>query len=638
MVVWVLHQEGTHMRILAAILAVTVSPLALTQGLAADIDIASHIDAVTVYPDGAMVTRLAELAVPAGASSLIVKGLPAVIDPASIRVEARMDNALAIGSVEMRLSPADPSATINPELEAKIAVLREESDRVSARIEALEVKQKTITRYSELDPTKLARRNSPEDASSWKLTWDTIGEELARVNEELRVEHAKADELEKRMAALQKAQGPASGDEPGRDIVIAVEADGAAKGSLAFSYRVTQAGWMPRYEARFESAKEGKSSLELVRRATIIQRTGEDWENAAVSVSTTHTLGGTAAPQLAPLTVAIIEPPPPASAAAKVGKLTGGVVSSTSDSYAHNGISYDLPTRKGPPVSDVAGNLRNDQGNGWAVQGGTGVQAPMSGDGEGAWGSAQYSAGFKATLAVEDVPAQPRMAVLDAGPYQASFKVPGRVSVPRDGSQKTFTLSTASFAPELLARVTPAVDQTAYLEASFVETEEAPLLPGEVSITRDGVYVGKGRFPLVAPGDKAVLGLGADDRVKVVRVPLRQEDNAPSWIGNTRSRVAEFKTSIRNLHPARVKVAVLDRMPVAENDRVSVEALQTNTAPSETSVADQRGVSGWSFELPPGEQKDIRFGWRLSWPADREIRVGGNAPIQAYHFSGGSKF
>jgi hypothetical protein len=99
------------MRIFAATLALAVSPLALTQALAADIDIASHIEGVTVYPDGAMVTRLADLAVPAGASTLIVKGLPAVIDPASIRVEAAMDTALAIGSVEVRLSPADPSAT-----------------------------------------------------------------------------------------------------------------------------------------------------------------------------------------------------------------------------------------------------------------------------------------------------------------------------------------------------------------------------------------------------------------------------------------------------------------------------------------------------------------------------------------------
>ncbi len=38
-------------------------------------------------------------------------------------------------------------------------------------------------------------------------------------------------------------------------------------------------------------------------------------------------------------------------------------------------------------------------------------------------------------------PAKPVFATLDAGAFQASFKVSGRVSVPRDGSPKTFALS-----------------------------------------------------------------------------------------------------------------------------------------------------------------------------------------------------
>src|SRR6202011_5340463 len=140
--------------------------------------------------------------------------------------------------------------------------------------------------------------------------------------------------------------------------------------------------------------------------------------------------------------------------------------------------------------------------------------------------------------------AKPVFATLDAGAFQASFKVPGRVSVPRDGSAKTFALSSTTLSPDLSARLAPALEQTAYLDISFVQNEEAPLLPGEVTVQRDGVFVGKGRFPLVAPGDKATLGAGADDRVKVTRVPLRQKDTEPGWIGNSRSQVTEFKTSV----------------------------------------------------------------------------------------------
>ena len=104
--------------------------------------------------------------------------------------------------------------------------------------------------------------------------------------------------------------------------------------------------------------------------------------------------------------------------------------------------------------------------------------------------------------------------------------------MPRDGSAKTFTLSSTTLSPDLVAHSAPALDETAYLDLSFVQNEEAPLLPGEVAIQRDGVFIGKGRFPLVAPGDKATLGVGADDRIKIIRVPLRQKEHEPGWIGS----------------------------------------------------------------------------------------------------------
>jgi uncharacterized protein (TIGR02231 family) len=133
------------------------------------------------------------------------------------------------------------------------------------------------------------------------------------------------------------------------------------------------------------------------------------------------------------------------------------------------------------------------------------------------------------------------------------------------------------------------------------------------------VFVGKGRFPLVAPGDKTTLGVGADDRVKVTRAPLRQKDVEPSWIGTTHSQVTEFKTSVKNLHDAPIHVAVTDRMPVSDINLITVEPLPTNTPATEKVVDDRRGVSGWTFDLAASEQKDIRFGWRVKWPVERDI-------------------
>ena len=68
---------------------VMVAALAAAPVRAADVDASSAVDAVTVYPDGASVTRLITLDLPAGENSAVLKDFPLTLDPSSLRVEAR---------------------------------------------------------------------------------------------------------------------------------------------------------------------------------------------------------------------------------------------------------------------------------------------------------------------------------------------------------------------------------------------------------------------------------------------------------------------------------------------------------------------------------------------------------------------
>src|SRR6185436_19380013 len=70
--------------------------------LAAEMDVPSAIDAVTVYPDGATVTRLITVDLPAGDTTLIARDFPPGLDPASLRVEGESGAALTIGAIYAR--------------------------------------------------------------------------------------------------------------------------------------------------------------------------------------------------------------------------------------------------------------------------------------------------------------------------------------------------------------------------------------------------------------------------------------------------------------------------------------------------------------------------------------------------------
>ena len=67
-------------------------------------------------------------------------------------------------------------------------------------------------------------------------------------------------------------------------------------------------------------------------------------------------------------------------------------------------------------------------------------------------------------------------------------------------------------APDLSVRAAPVKDPTAFLEASFKQNEDAPLLPGRVSIYRDGVFVGRGVMAAAGKDETVRLGFGADDK------------------------------------------------------------------------------------------------------------------------------
>ena len=181
-------------------------------------------------------------------------------------------------------------------------------------------------------------------------------------------------------------------------------------------------------------------------------------------------------------------------------------------------------------------------------------------------------------------------------------------------------MSTASIAPDLLVRAVPVKDPTAFLEASFKQGEDAPLLPGRVAIYRDGIFVGRGQMAAAGKDETVRLGFGADDKVKIERaVVKRNEGSAGLIVTTSKTDERAFKTSVRNGHDFPIHVAIEDQLPVSENEDITVEMLPSTTPPTATNLRDRRGVLEWAFEAKPGEVRDIAFAWRVRWPKDKGV-------------------
>lgn len=535
---------------------------------AAETELASRIERVTVYPDGAVVTRMGKAELLQGASQIVLRGLPATIDPASIRVEGKGNGAFAVGAVDVRLTPGEARPVLDAVIEGKLKALREEKEVLAGRAASIEAKRATIERFAQIGPDKLGPDGKALPVADWPAVFDAIGTSLVKVHEELRGVRARTSDVDAEIAALERAQPQTlRTGAPKRDIAIAVEATAPVAAEFAVTYRVGGAGWTPQYEARLTTGSgTAKPAIDLVRRAELRQRTGEDWSDIALTLSTTRSAGGTRAPDLPPMQVMFFEPP----------------------------AIYESRQRFGAAPA---------------------APAPM------AAARAKAEADAESTQKVaRSVAAEIQTAQVEASAYQASFQVPGRVSIPQDGSSKTVVLSQNKVEPTLSARVTPELEETAYLEAAFTHEEVAALLPGTVALHRDGTYIGRGRLGLVAPGDKVELGFGADDKLKVSRAPVRRRENEPTWLGQTRTDLREFRTIVKSLHAQPVKVTVTERIPFSESTAITVETIAAQTTPpTEKQVGDKRGVSAWTFDLAPGTEKEIKVSYRIKWPGDREV-------------------
>ena len=517
----------------------------------AELPAGSRIEAVTVYPDGATITRIINVDLPSGDTTLVARDFPPTLDPSSLRVEGDAGVRLSIGSIDVR-APRVDRAPANPEIEKRIEALKDERATLDDRIAAAGLRRKFAERFAEASPVSLGDKGEARPLTEWRAAFAAVAEEVAAADatiREARMHQRGIDRELARLAAQTRANPPRK-----MEVRIDLAAAAATAATLRVSYTVRGARWLPLYDARLDTGRADRPpALQLVRRAEIVQNTGEDWADVTLAVSTVRTARGGNAPELRPLIVHYPQPPSPLATLPATGLL-----------------NYDK----------LGGHLDRA------------LPVPRALEQE---------------------------ATVDAGGFQVLFRIPGRVSVAANEGPKAFRIATATIAPDLLVRAAPALDETAFLEASFKQAEEAPLLPGRIALYRDNIFVGNGLMAL-APKDETVrLGFGADDRVKVARVTVRKIEAKTGIISSAKIDEREFKITLRNAHDSAMRIVVEDQLPVSELADVNVELLPVSTNPTERDVRDRRGVLAWTVDLKPGETRDIKLAWRVRWPADKTV-------------------
>ncbi|MFG2923414.1 DUF4139 domain-containing protein [Streptomyces sp. NPDC048305] len=326
---------------------------------------ASALDSVVVYGQGAVCRRVARGTLPEN-GRVRVTGLPRSLDRSSLRARVpRVPGArVSEARVEIEARPHDASALDRlrrevEELTEKHAALLQRRNHVLRLVEELRALRPTPPPRRKDDP----HRQAPVEA--WLELADFVDVRLADRHsllvgneEELRVaEHelsVAADKLARAstdappahvdttVSALVVIEVPDGGTEPGAEVELEVE------------YEVPGAVWVPAYRLLH---RRGENAGRLVMRASIAQRTGEDWTGVSVGLATADLRRGTGLPRLRSLRIGRRQPsaeasgwrePPPGLA-----DLFSGYDAAGPRPAAASGARPAPPLPAGPPV--VAG-------------------------------------------------------------------------------------------------------------------------------------------------------------------------------------------------------------------------------------------------------------------------------------------
>lgn len=520
---------------------------------AADVQVPSRIEAVTVYQSSARVVRAVAVDVPAGDSRILLRGLPDGLADDSVWVQGKGTAHARVQGVSVE--PVTAEAAASPEVRAaedRLEKLRREDQELEDRVKAAAARRAFVeslrSTYSEERSKNLATR--PISAREWAEMVAFVAREWEAAGAETRRAEASRRELARKInaAAADLAKLRAKQGETTKTVAVELQAERAGRLDLEVSYLVPQAGWRPVWDARLSP---DKGAVDLSLYGSVQQRSGEDWGQVTLALSTARPARSLQVPDLQPRWLEKARPvPAPALARARA------------------------------------------------------AEAPV-----GTHKAEQAEEALDAGEALEAAPAQ-----MSQGLLSTIFTAPSRHSVDGAGRARKVFLAGFTLRAELSRVSAPRADPSVFLAAKAANDTGAALLPGQASLFLGDEFVGRTLLPLTPPGGEVKLAFGADDRVKAQRRVVERRHETSGLL--TRDDVIRYRvrTTVKNLRSKPVTVRLLDLVPVSREEDIRVEVLDGSTPVTEPDDPMKPGVKAWLLVVDPQQEKALELRYQVRFP------------------------
>ncbi len=615
------------------------------KGQEMDLNVKSKIENVTVFLEGAQVTRHATVGLKPGVSILTFPGIAPGIQEQSIQVEG--PSTVKILSVSFRINylneikVPEKIASLEEDCRKLLALVAQERsfEEVYREEEAILKTNKSIggtVKGVPIEELKIAM-----DYFRQRLM--DIKQQLLQTDRNIRKHNEALGKIEAQLKELSSVK-----DKPTGEILVKVSTKSTSNSALVIKYLVKEARWFPSYDIR---AKDIQSPISITYKANVSQQSGEDWENVVLTISSGNPSRTGAKPIMKPWFLGFNNMVAN-SYSSTIGTIQDEKIYGNSNSLVRGritdeqaegipGVNVVIKGTTVGTVTDVAGYysipLTTDaqtlvfsfigyQTMEESVQNRNEIDMKLMPDVMALEEVVVtgYRAETRRSMTGSVSVLQGRMAGVSAGTPRikktvvatpvvrqtnVEYTLEELFSVKSDGELRTTDMVEYELDALYEYYCVPKLDADAFLMAKILNWDEHNFLEGEANLFFEGKYIGKSILDTRNISDTLTLSLGRDGNVLVTR-EKKKDFTSRHFVGSNQKSQFAYEISIRNKKAQPLTIVIEDQIPVANDKDISVDKVEDSKADYDQ----ENGLLKWKKEIAPGKTELISLRYTVKFP------------------------
>jgi uncharacterized protein (TIGR02231 family) len=476
------------------------------------IEVNSQINDVTVFLQGAQITRTAVINLPKGSSTLSFSGLPLNIDPQSI--QARGEGNFIILSLmhQVNYMTGQRKTTQVKQLEDSLKIYEDQLAWIYGLLEVMKNEEEMLKANRDISSSEkgVVLAELKQAADFYRARLSEIKKEEIRLNREAIKAKEKVERVRNQLNSQNvKLQQPVS------EVLVNVSSNQSLTGKIILTYAVYDAGWMPAYDVR---VKDIQSPVQMLYNAMVFQNTGESWEKVNIKLSTANPQQRGEKPDLQPWYVDFYQ-----------------------EVYPLN--RYNT-VKSGAPVAERKMEMM----------------------------VAEESLEIMDADEMQSSETPAAYTGINENQTNLEFDIRIPYDIPSDNKLYTINIQDITLPASFEYYCAPKLDREAFLLAVVTGWETYNLLSGEMNLFFEGTYVGKSHLDVRNTNDTLNLSLGRDKGIVVTRVKMK-DFTEERTIGSNKRETRAWEITIRNTKKQAVELRIEDQLPVSMNKDIEVEPL-----------------------------------------------------------------